>query len=46
MTTKLMTKPIKISFTARAGVRLRIPKVPMTKPIKIAFLSKAKVRQI
>ena len=33
-----MTKPIKISFLARAGDKLRLPKVPATKPIKIAFL--------
>ena len=39
-----MTKPIKISFLARAGVRLVLPKAPMTKPIKIAFLAKAKAR--
>jgi len=39
-----MTKPVKISFLARAGISLRLPKTPMTKPIKIAFLTKAKVR--
>ena len=44
MTTKLMTKLIKISFLAKAGIRLCIPEVLATKPIKIAFLAKAKVR--
>jgi hypothetical protein len=39
----LATKPIKVSFLARAGGRLRLPKGKMTKPVKVSFLTRRKV---
>lgn len=42
MDRKSLTKPIRIAFVARAGGKLRIPKVPMTEPIKIAFIGRLK----
>lgn len=35
-----MTKPIKISFLSKAGIKVGKPKGKMTKPIKIAFLGR------
>jgi hypothetical protein len=40
---KVLTKPIRVSFIARAGCRLRKPKGKMTKPVKVNFLSRRKV---
>ncbi|MBA7498679.1 hypothetical protein ES704_01416 [subsurface metagenome] len=42
---KSMTKPIKVAFLSKAGIKLRIPKRPMTKPIRIAFLSRTPKRR-
>lgn len=39
-----MTKPVKISFISRAGIRVRKPTGKITKPVKIAFLSHTDIR--
>lgn len=39
----LVAKPIRVSFIARAGARLRLPTGKMTKPVKVSFLTRRKI---
>lgn len=40
---KKVTKPVKVSFTTRAGERVTFKaKKTVTKPVKVSFLTKAK----
>jgi len=39
-----MTKPVKVSFISRAGLKVRKPIGKLTKPVKIAFLSNPAIK--